>query len=63
MKKIFKLTTLLSAVFIFLGTVNAKEITEEEKEALLNKIAPNGVLTIKGEKPENSSEEDYWGSS
>ena len=36
MKKIFKLTTLLSAVFIFLGTVNAKEITEEEKEALLN---------------------------
>lgn len=62
MKKIFKLTTLLLAVFIFLGTVNAKEITEEEKEALLNKIAPNGVLTIKGEKPENSSEEDYWGS-
>lgn len=59
MKKIFIFAL---AVFISLGTANAKELTLEEKETLINKIAPNGVFTIKGEKLINPTDEDYWGS-
>ena len=59
MKKIFIFAL---AVFISLGTANAKELTLEEKEALINKIAPGGTITIKGEKLINPTEEDYWGS-
>lgn len=57
-----KILTFTLAVFMFLGTAYAKEPSQEEKEALLNKVAPNGVITIKGEKPVNPTDEEYWSS-